>query len=206
MNSETLLSLVVISLVSAGLLAFGLFVGYVRGVRRAELLAKANPQKKDDDLERLAGIGRAILGVQLRLDALCEVVYQQSTRLVDTRNFQLGLYEDNDYTVKVWVRNGERLPAQRFPDRGSEGLIGYVRRSAIGLIIGDYQRDWDTLPAKPTYDSPTPPRSALFAPLIATGEVIGVITVQSDEPDAFNAENLRMLNVLANQASIPDEQ
>jgi len=200
-NSDTLIAIVVISLVSAGVLAFGLFVGYIRGVKRAELLAKANPMKKDDDLERLAGIGRAILGVQLKLDALCEVVYQQSTRLVDTRNFQLGVYEDNDYVVKVWVRNGERLTAQRFPERANEGLIGHVRRSAVGLIVGDYQRDWESLPAKPTYDAATPPRSALFAPLIATGEVIGVITVQSDEPDAFTAENLRMLNVLANLAA-----
>ncbi len=69
------------------------------------------------------------------------------------------------------------------------------------MRIGDYQRDWDRFPAKPTYEAVNPPRSALFAPLIATGDVIGVIAVQSDDPDAFTDEDLRLLNVLANQAS-----
>ena len=191
---------ILIVLIGAALLAVGLLVGFRQGVRKAALLTEA-ALRREDEIERLAGIGRAILGVQLKLDALCEVVYQQSTRLVNTHNFQLGLFDGDDYTVKVWIRNGERLPANRFAGRAAEGLIGYVRKSATGLLIGDYERDWDLLPAKPTYESQDPPRSALFAPLIATGDVIGVIAVQSDTPDAFNAENLRMLTVLANQAA-----
>jgi GAF domain-containing protein len=199
-NPFLLIAVVVMSLVSAGVLATGLGVGYVRGVRRGKQLSEVD-DRKEDELERLVGIGRAILGVQLKLDALCEVVYQQSSRLVDTRNFQLGLFEGSDYNVKVWVRSGERLTSQCFVGRGVEGLVGHVRKTAQGLIIGDYQRDWATLPAKPTYEAVNPPRSALFAPLIATGEVIGVIAVQSDEPDAFTPENLRTLTVLANQAA-----
>lgn len=199
-NTNWLLFFVVVSLVSAGLLVLGLLVGYWRGTKRGKLLAESRPAS-GDELDKLAGMGRAILGVQLKLDALCEIVYQQSTRIVDTRNFQLGLFEGENYVVKVWIRNGERLPAQEFVGSGVEGLIGWVRKNAQGLRVGDYQRDWDSLPAKPSYDAINPPRSGVFAPLIATGDVIGVITVQSDEPDAFSEENFRLLNVLANQAA-----
>ncbi len=199
-GTNWLLFFVVVSLVSAGLLVLGLVVGYWRGTQRGKLLAESRPGS-GDELDKLAGVGRAILGVQLKLDALCEIVYQQSTRIVDTRNFQLGLFEGDTYVVKVWIRNGERLPAQEFPGSAAEGLIGWVHKRAQGLLVGDYQRDWDSLPAKPTYNSVNPPRSAVFAPLIATGDVIGVITVQSDEPDAFSDENFRLLNVLANQAA-----
>ncbi len=197
--SSELQSFIVISLFSTGILALGLIVGYWRGTARGRRITLQKHGRSD--LDKLAGVGRAILGVQLRLDALCEIVYQQSTRIVDTRNFQLGLFEGDDYVVKVWIRNGERLPAQRFPGKAGEGLIGWVRSHAQGLKVGDYTRDWDTLPAKPTYDAVNPPRAALFAPLVATGDVIGVIAVQSDEADVFNDEDLRLLNVLANQAS-----
>ena len=183
----------------AGTLALGLLVGYWRGVKRGQMLSA--PSRDTTDLERLAGIGRAILSVQLRVDALCETVYQQSIRLVDTRNFQLGLFEDDDYAVKVWIRSGERLNAQRFRGAANEGVIGWVRKNAQGLRVGDYNRDWEKLPARPSYDSVTPPRAALFAPLIAAGDVIGVIAVQSDQPDFFTDEDLRLLTVLANQAA-----
>ena len=197
-----ILSIVIASMVGAGTLAVGLLVGYWRGVQRGKLLVTAAPPSHDTtDLERLAGIGRAILGVQLRVDALCETVYQQSIRLVDTRNFQLGLFDETDYVVKVWIRSGERLNAQRFPGSASEGVIGWVRKNAQGLRIGDYSRDWDLLPARPSYDSTNPPRSALFAPLIAAGDVIGVIAVQSDQPDFFTDEDMRLLTVLANQVA-----
>ena len=176
---------VVVSLVSAGLLAVGLAVGYWRGNKHAKVIITPAQPSAVSDLDKLAGMGRAILGVQLRLDALCEIVYQQSTRIVDTRNFQLGLFEGDEYAVKVWIRSGERLTAQRFADHANDGLIGWVRKNAQGVRVGDYQRDWESLPAKPTYEAVDPPRSALFAPLIATGDVIGVIAVQSDEPDAF---------------------
>jgi len=199
LSANTLLFVVVLSLVSAGLLALGLLIGYWRGAKRGKLLSSQS--SADSDLDKLAGFGRAILSVQLRLDALCEIVYQQSTRIVDTRNFQLGLFDEHDYAVKVWIRNSERLAAQQFSGAADEGLIGWVHKTAQGLRVGDYTRDWESLPAKPTYEAVNPPRSALFAPLVATGHVIGVIAVQSDEADAFTDEDLRLLNVLANQAA-----
>jgi len=188
---------IVVSLLSATLLGVGLAVGYWRGRRRPALGAG----RADGPIDVLAGVGRAILGAQLRLDALCEIVYQQAARIVDTYDFQLGLFDDSDYVVKIWVRNGERLASQRFSGAANIGLIGWVRSSAQGLRVGDSQREWDTLPAKPTYDAANPPRSAVFTPLIAGGEVIGVLTINSDTPDAFSEESFRLLSVLASQAA-----
>ncbi len=191
---------VVVSLLSAGILAVGLVVGYLRGLRRgherAILSGAASP-----DLDRLAGFGRAILGAQLRLDALCEMVYQQTSRIVDTCNFQLGLFDGDDYLIKVWLRDGDRLPEGQFPGAGRAGLVGWVRQSAQALRVADYKREWDRLPAKPAYDSANPPQSSAFVPLIAGGEVIGVIAVHSDTPEAFSEEALRLLVVLSNQAA-----
>ncbi|MEP7288130.1 MAG: GAF domain-containing protein [Chloroflexota bacterium] len=189
--------IIVVSLLSAGLLAVGLVFGYLRGVQRGREIK----ENASADLDKLAGVGRAILGAQLRVDALCEIVYQQSARIVETDDFQLGLFDGSDYVIKVWVRSGERLDGQRFADASSSGLIGWVRTSAQGLLVGDFQREWNSLPAKPNYDSANPPRSAVFVPLIAGGDVIGVLSVFSDRPDTFTDESRHLLMVLSSQAA-----
>lgn len=194
---DTPLLVVLVSLLSVGALGLGLLAGYARGYRRGYQAVPAHLA----DLDILASVGRAILGAQLKLDALCEIVYQQANKIVETSDFQIGLFEDDDYVIKVWVRHGERLPEMRFSGQANSGLIGYVRRTAQGIRVGDFQREWETLPARPSYESVNPPRSALFVPLIAGGECIGVIAVQSQEPERYSAESLRLMTLLANQAA-----
>jgi GAF domain-containing protein len=180
-------------------LALGLVTGYWRGRRRG--LSLAAHERLSPELDILAGVGNAILSVQLKVDALCEVVYQQATRIVDTHNFQIGLFEGNDYAIKVWLKDAERLPPQTFAGKADEGVIGWVRRTGNGLLVRDFEQEWDTLPARPSYHTGNPSRSAVFVPLIAGGTALGVIAVQSDQPGRFTEEDRRLLTLLANQAS-----
>ncbi len=189
----TELGIIIAMLFGASLLVIGLVAGYWRGIKRAD---------REHSLDALADVGQAILSTPLNLDALCEIVYQQSTRVIDTRNFQLGLINNDDYEVKVWLRNAERLPTETFSGAAHEGLIGWVILQKTGLLVFDYQKEWETLPAKPRYyDKHNPARSAVFAPLIAGGDVIGVVAAQSVVARAFDQEDLRRLTVLAGQAA-----
>ncbi len=158
-------------------------------------------RRRASRLNELAGFGQAILGAQLQLEALCEIVYQQASQIIDTTNFQLGLFDEFDYIIMIWLRDGERLPSQRFPRAASDGLIGWVRSSGQEILVGDFEAEWEHLPAKPSYQSSSPSRSALFAPLVAGGTVIGVIAVQSPTPHLYVADDLQLLKVLTNQAA-----
>ena len=179
--------------IGACLLILGLVVGYWRGTRRT---------KQDKSLDALADVGQAILGAQLNLDALCEIIYQQATRVIDTRNFQLGVVRNNNYHTKVWLKDAARLPNQVFTHAASEGLVGWVVQNKTGMLVFDFQKEWDSLPARPRYyDKHNPARAAIFSPLIAGGQVIGVIAAQSVSPRAFSEEDLRRLTVLSHQAS-----
>jgi hypothetical protein len=144
-------TLVVVMVVGAALavtgVSSGVIVGYWRGRKRGILLAA----HEQPELDVLAGVGGAILGAQLKVDALCEVVYQQATRIVDTRNFQIGLFEGHDYAIKVWLKDAERLEPRRFENKANDGIIGWVRQTGNGLLVRDFQREWETLPAKPTH-------------------------------------------------------
>lgn len=185
-------------LLGAALLVIGLVAGYWRGLRRAV----ANQEDTLTRLDDLTTVGQAILAAQLNLEALCEVIYQQSSRLVDTRNYQIGLFDDDDYLIKIWFKEGERQSPQRFEAAAKEGLVGWIKEHGQGILVRDYTIELDTLPARPSYYNPTNDiHAAIFAPLIAGGKVIGIIAVQSQIPYAFSDNHLRRLTVLANQAA-----
>ena len=93
--ATTLIVVVVVgATLAVGSAGVGLALGYWRGRARGASLAAH--EDISPELDVLAGVGNAILGVQLKVDALCEVVYQQATRIVDTQNFQIGLFGGND--------------------------------------------------------------------------------------------------------------
>lgn len=187
------LGLILAMIIGASLLVIGLVVGYWRGLNRAN---------REQGLDALADVGQAILRAQLNLDALCEIVYQQATRVIDTRNFQLGIIDGEDYTIKVWLKEAERQPSHSFKGGANEGLIGWIKQNGTGMLVHDFQKEWDTLPARPRYfDKDSPIRSAIFAPLIAGEKVIGVIAAQSHNRRAYSDEDLRRLTVLAGQAA-----
>ena len=171
-------------------------------VAGAYLLGRRAQRRDDSSLSALARVGRAILDAQLDVDAIGEVVYEQAGLIVDASNFQLGLIEGDDYVIKVWVRDGARLPSQRFAGRAREGIIGWVRQARQSLLVRDFQREWDQLPARPSYDlRKDAARAGVFVPLLAGGEAIGVMAIQSHTPNAFHEEHLRLLTVLASQAA-----
>jgi serine phosphatase RsbU (regulator of sigma subunit)/putative methionine-R-sulfoxide reductase with GAF domain len=90
---------------------------------------------------------------------------------------------------------------QTFDLSENGGIVSWVRQSKEPLLVRDFQREMDRLPAKPRYISPDPPRSAIFIPLISGEEVMGIMAAQSSQPDKFDEEDVRLLLILANQAA-----
>ncbi|HVO72236.1 MAG TPA: GAF domain-containing protein, partial [Aggregatilineaceae bacterium] len=199
MDTTLIAVMVVGATLAVGGVGLGLLVGYWRG--RARGISLAANEKPSPELDILAGVGNAILNAQLRVDALCEVVYQQATRVVNTSSFQIGLFDGDDYVIKVWLKDGERLAPRRFEGEARSGIVGWIQRTGSGLLVHDFQAEWDSLPAQPSHYTYKPARSGIFAPLISGGSTLGVIAVQSDSPDAFTDEDMRLVTLLANQAS-----
>jgi serine phosphatase RsbU (regulator of sigma subunit)/transcriptional regulator with GAF, ATPase, and Fis domain len=151
------------------------------------------------ELAQLADAGRVVLNTPLDVQRLAEKVYEEAGRIVDTRLFQLGLFEGNEYSVIFWTRDGERLPPSRFTlSPGQEGIVGWLRNTRQPLLVGDFVKDMDRLPARPRYVDDDPPRSAIFVPLMTRDDVIGAISIQSRTPNAFTESHLRIVGILAN--------
>lgn len=170
-------------------------------VRQAAL----NLQSQDRSVRELAllnEVSRAIIRSELNIEALCDLIYRETTKIVDTSSFHLGLFEEGGYVLRVRVQDRVRLPPLSAPDGGEGGIIGWMRRTGRALLVEDFTLEMDRLPARPSYQSDRPPRSGIYVPLIAGDAVIGSISVQSYQIAAFNANDLRLLSLIADQAAV----
>ena len=154
-------------------------------------------------LADLADAGRAIAEAEQDEAALLELIYQQVGKIVDTSTFQLGLFEGDVYRIVLWTRQGERQPATHFTlTDDNPGLVGWVRDHQQPILIRDYLTEVDSLPARPRYFSEDSPRSAVFVPLVVADDSVGLMAIQSWQPNAYGQNELELLTILANQAAV----
>lgn len=162
---------------------------------------RRRPLRRPSELATLAEIGRALLQAHLDQDELCELVYQLAGQIVPTGNFQLGLFDGDRYQIKVWIKDGERQSPAAFTVLPGEGIIGWLRAAHQPLLVRDFLVEMDSLPARPVYISDSPPRSAIFLPMLVGQAVIGAVSIQDPSPGAFDASHLRRLAILVNQSA-----
>lgn len=154
------------------------------------------------ELEALSAAGRALVAAQLDVDALAELIANEAGQVIDNRTFQVGLFEETEYHILYWKIRGTRQETPQTFDLSEEGgIISWVRTSKQPLLVRDFERELDSLPARPRYISNSPPRSALFIPLVSGSDTIGIVAAQSAQPGRFTEEDLRRLTILANQAA-----
>ena len=154
------------------------------------------------ELEALSQAGRSLVAAELDVEALCALIADEAGQVIDNTTFQVGLFENDFYHILFWRINGELQDTPcAFDISTDEGVVGWIRISQRPLLVHDFLREIDTLPARPRYISNSPPRSAIFLPLINGEETIGIMAAQSGQPDRFQEDDMRRLMILANQAA-----
>jgi signal transduction histidine kinase len=153
------------------------------------------------ELEILRDISVAITS-SLDLDQILRLVYERVGQLMDTNTFFIALYNQTQQELQfeLWVDNGVVSPKFSAGLDPSTGLSSWIVEHRQPLLIRDLSRP-DQAPVPP-YTRGTPARSWLGVPLILKDQLIGVMAVQSYEPEQFDAGHLGLLNAIANQIGI----
>jgi serine phosphatase RsbU (regulator of sigma subunit)/putative methionine-R-sulfoxide reductase with GAF domain len=182
---------------AAGLLAASLAV-------RRSVLSLQRQRRSVRELAQLNEVSRAIIRAELSVEALCELIYREASKVVDTSSFHLGLFEPSGdrYTLVVRVQDRVRLPPLNVELPAGDGIVGWMRETGRALLVEDFATEMDQLPARPRYQSERPPRAGIYVPLIAGDTVIGSISIQSYRPRAFDADDMRLLSLIADQAAV----
>lgn len=154
------------------------------------------------ELSTIEAAGRTIAEAELDVDEIARLMYEGAQRVADATIFHLGLFEGDTYTLRLWMHDGEPVAPQTFQMSPGVGLVNWLRETKRPLLVRDFARDMESLPARPAYVSDDPPRSALYVPLVAGEQVIGTMSVQSFRPGAYGEGELRVLSAMANQAAL----
>jgi GAF domain-containing protein len=161
----------------------------------------ADLARRSAQLQTSAQIARDATAIRDVDTLLVEVVHLVSERFGFYHTGIFMLDEAKEYAVlrSASSEGGQRMLAQghRLPV-GQTGIVGHVTRWGKSRIALDVGKD------AIFFDNPNLPetRSEVALPLQIRGEIIGALDVQSIEPEAFDEEDVAVLQTLADQVAI----
>ncbi|HFQ93978.1 MAG TPA: GAF domain-containing protein, partial [Anaerolineae bacterium] len=142
-------------------------------------------QQRTEELTILNEMSR-VMAVQTSIDGVVKTVYDHLSRLMDTTDFYLVLYEEKvEEVIFVLTVSGEEMRWYPERRRAGQGLTEYIIRHRQPLLMSEnVDRHLEKMGIV-AYGKPA--ESWLGAPLIAGGRVLGVIGLQSDTvPGLYN--------------------
>lgn len=174
-------------------------------LRRAWLFEQT--QRQAQKIAAVNAMGRA-LAASLDLPTICRTAYQHVRQLVGCDNLGVSLLDDNASTLRAAyiICDGEELDVSLFPPLGIEPQqalngrakaavegqivlvndLGVKRRQRGGALVGDSQE----------------PESAVYAPMVVEGKIIGLLELQSYRNYAYREEDFDLLSMIANQIGL----
>lgn len=145
------------------------------------------------------------LTAQTSVDGVLEVVYRYTSRLMDTTNFYIALYDpiQEEIEFALDARDG-RVAHHVERRRAGQGLTEYLIKQRQPLLIpedvdGQLQERGITSYGRRSL-------SWLGVPMVLGGQVLGVVALQSyTQPRLYNERHLQLLTAVASQAAIAIE-
>ncbi len=154
------------------------------------------------DLKTVSEIGRRIIANQENAEVMYSV-YLDLNRLMDAHVFGLCLYnkEKEEVEYRAFVEQGTLLQLENKSIHDPASLSVRCIRDHEEIHITKAIVDQDYTPRESGYPDANP-KSLHFLPLSMNDEIIGAMTVQSYEANAFSERQLEMLRLLALYISI----
>ncbi len=157
-------------------------------------------ERRSRYLEASAGISRAAASI---LDA--DELIQRSVRLVKERFdlYYVGLFQLDEAGEWAVLRAGTGQAGQAMLDRGhriqvGEGMVGWCVANAQWRVALEAGQDAVRLATEELPET----RSEAALPLRSRGRVVGALTVQSDQPGAFDQDTMVVLQTMADQVAV----
>ncbi|MBL8516104.1 MAG: GGDEF domain-containing protein [Betaproteobacteria bacterium] len=164
--------------------------------RRAELLQDANAT-----LENLGEIGRDITA-SLDMRSVFESLDRHVNRLLDASTFAVFLYDEAGPALQtaLHVEAGQHLPTYRIQLDDPNAYVARCARERREIVLELDPEAAATLPGLIPNTQPT--LSLMYAPLMASDRLLGVMTIQSPHPRAYGERETAILRTLCTYGAI----
>lgn len=168
-------------------------------IERIGLFAEA--QRSARESASLYQIG-LVTTSSLQIDEVMQLIYEQVNRALHPDTFYIALFDEdlNELRYDIFVEGGVTL--QPFKARlDSVGIASWVIRNRRPIFVRNWSTEKEQLPFE-TNIVGTTAQSLITVPLIAKDKIVGVLSVQAEQPDAFEVHHLRLLSSIASQAAL----
>jgi len=138
-----------------------------------------------------------VVNTTLDLDTTLRRVAELVRKVVDLDIFAILLLNEKTQELRIRFNVGyKRELADKIRIKMGEGVTGLAAQHREAMLVGDVTTD-------PRYISGVPDvRSELAVPLIVKNKVIGVIDIESPQPNHFTEEHKRLLTLIASRMAV----
>jgi len=129
------------------------------------------------------------------------ITYRELKKLIDFDYYIIGIYDKskNMVTTEISIRDDFVLTKRIFKADPKKSLSGWIIHNKKSLLIKDM--DQEDLPAVPIHRGSIS-RSWLGVPIIFDDEILGVLSLQSLEPNKFGERERKILENVARYLAI----
>jgi len=158
-------------------------------------------ERRNKYLEATAAVAHNVAS-ELDPDILLNRVVNLVTEQFEFYHTGVFLLEPGDQYIAIKAASsigGQKMLALGHRLRvGEEGIVGFVAQHGHSRVALDTDTDAEFIKNPNLLET----RSEAALPLIVRGQIIGVLDVQSKQPDAFNEEDIIVLEVMADQIAV----
>lgn len=138
-----------------------------------------------------------VVNTTLDLDTTLRRVAELVRKVIDYEIFAILLLNEKTHELRFRFQIGyTREVAERTRIKVGEGVTGIAAQRREPILVADVAND-------PRYISGVPNvRSELAVPLIVKNRIIGVIDIESPQPNHFTEEHKRLLTLIASRVAV----
>jgi len=158
-------------------------------------------ERRDELIDNLYYSVGSKLNSTFNLDELLGIIVDSLNKLI---GFDAGgvflVNQDNCEIEAEYIVGYNENSFEQVHQKVGEGILGWVIVNGSSVNISDVAEDERYISARPETNS------ELAVPMINEGRVIGCINLESDRKNAFDAEDIAILETYATQASLAVER
>ncbi|WP_129078506.1 GGDEF domain-containing protein [Anaerobacillus alkaliphilus] len=168
-----------------------------------EILTKELEQKTQElsrsysQMKIISEIGQSITST-LDVKKVFRRIYESINSLMDATVLGIGIYNKQKEAIeyKLYIEEGENAPVFDIPIRSKSSWAVWCFKNKQEIMINDVEREYSKYLEGMASTFGKIRSSIIFCPLILEEEIIGVVTVQSKEKNAYDQHALDSIRAL----------
>lgn len=150
--------------------------------------------KQYENIKLLTDVGKEITS-NLLIEQIVEVVHERINPLLDAPILSIGVFDDESQKLDFIGKQGHKMVLGYDSLDDETKLSVWCFKNKKAIFINDFSAEaTNYIPAVSLPESYTQkPESAIYLPLIVKDEVVGVMTAQSFQKNAYTAQHLDLI-------------